>query len=602
MSYRRHLIVSFAPAGAAVAALALVGSLASDTTLEGPLRGGAWITLCLLLCLTLASLHRPLGGSTLGLGTAALPLALLVAGPVGAAWLAAAGYALGGLGRRVLRQLSPSTPDERRGLVRLVEGAGRAALATLAAAWCWSLSAPLPTEPAHPLSPLSALSWTSTAAASFGYLATFALLIVVATRIRRPHQPLRPLHLVTPLTLDLLGWMFGALLAEVAARESAAGGNLAVAGALLAGFALLALEAARLGLLQGAFERRAVDLDRVSQASRRMAASGFGLAGVAVQTRAECLRVIDADYFQLELELGGSTGAGDEAQAEAASNRKSWWIGPDGVVHGGAPSPGPSPPALPGIHRRRSWRVIERELEIDGRRLAWIRLWCDPRRIEPGAVEILDRLVPQLGAWVHRALLDREAREDPLTGVPVRRLLERSLADAFARCRETGGTLSVVMCDLDHFKKINDTFGHAAGDRALKKVAQALETHRREGDTLARYGGEEFALVLDRTGGEEALEVAERLRKAVEALVLEERGRSVALRISLGVASFPELWAAAPGELLALADEALYESKRRGRNRTLLNLGQGRFRTVGGKIVEREGGGEGSVEPPRIFA
>jgi len=601
MSSRRHLVVSLAPAALALTALVVLESVPGDETIGGAPAAAAWLTLSLLISMAAASLHRPLGGSTLGLGTAALPLALLVAGPVGAAWLAAAGYALGGIGRRALRQLSPTAPDERRGLVRLAEGAGRAALATLGAAWLWSLAGRWgdaarqtgAAVPAERIGWAGGLDWASATGGAAGYLLVFALLIVIATRIRRPHQRLYPFHLAAPLLLDLAGWTFGALVAAAGSHELAAGSEPAVAAALLGGFALLTLEAARLGLLQVAFERRAVDLERVSQASRRMAASGFGLAGVAVQIRAECLRVIEADYFQLELELDG----GDNAR-----DTKSWWIGPDGAIHGGAPMPGPSPPPLPGIHRRRSWKVIERELEIDGRRLARIRLWCDPRRIEPGQVEILDQLVPQLGAWVHRALLDREAREDPLTGVPVRRLLERALADSFARCRETGGTLSVLMCDLDHFKKINDTFGHGTGDRALKAVAQALETHRREGDTLARYGGEEFAVLLDRTGGGEALEVAERLREAVEALVLEERGRSIELRISLGVAAFPELWAAAPGELLALADEALYEAKRRGRNRALLNLGQGRFRTVQGKVVEREGGGEGSVEPPRIFA
>jgi len=99
-------------------------------------------------------------------------------------------------------------------------------------------------------------------------------------------------------------------------------------------------------------------------------------------------------------------------------------------------------------------------------------------------------------------------------------------------------------------------------------------------------------------------------------LVVEERGRGVPLTVSLGVAAFPELWAAAPGELLALADEALYEAKRHGRNRALLNLGRGRFRGVDGEVVGRsgeeggdggdEGGGEegktGGVEVPRFFA
>ena len=603
MSSRRHLVVSLAPAALAAVALGTVGSLSGDKTLGGTPGAAGWLTLCLLLCLALASLHRPLGGSSLGLGTAALPLALLVAGPVGAGWLAAAGYALGGIGRRLLRHLSAAAPEERRGLLRLAEGAGRSALATLGAGWAWSLASGGGASPdGAPAAPgwAGGVGWATTTAGGAGYLLVFALLVAVGTRIRRPNQRFHPLLLATPLLLDGAGWVFGVLVAAAAGRELAVGTGPAIAPALLGGFALLTFEAARLGVLQGAFERRAVDLERVSQASRRMAASGFGLAGVAVQIRAECLRVIEADYFQLELEMGD--GNVNAEGGGAARDTKSWWIGPDGVIHGGAPSPGPSPPPLPGIHRRRTWEVITRELEIDGRRLARIHLWCDPRRTGEGQIEILERLLPQLGAWVHRALLDREAREDPLTGVPVRRLLERAFADSFARCRETGGTMSVVMCDLDHFKSINDTFGHGVGDRALKAVAQALETHRREGDTLARYGGEEFALLLDRTAGVEALEVAERLRKAVEALALEERGRDVPLRISLGVAAFPELWAAAPGELLALADEALYEAKRRGRNRALLNLGQGRFRTVKGKVVEREGGGEESVEPPRIFA
>jgi diguanylate cyclase (GGDEF)-like protein len=508
----------------------------------------------------------------------------VLAGPVGTAWLAAAGYALGGLGRRVLWRLSPALPDERRGPMRLVEGAGRSALAAAAAGGVWAVLA----GRADGGDAVSEPALRDALASGAGYGLAFAALVVLAARLRRPHRPLRPLRLTAPLMLDLAGWTVGSLVALVAVSGSGWG----VAVGLQWGFALVAAEAARLELLQGTFERRAVDLERVSQASRRMAASGFGMAGLAVQLRAECLRVLEAQYFQLELEEGGNGGAGRAG---------SWWIGPDGAVHGGAPDPGASPPALPGIHRRRTWRVIERRLEIDGRRLARIRLWCDPRRLEAEQVEILDRLVPQLGAWVHRALLDREAREDPLTGVPVRRLLERALADAFARCRETGGTLSVVMCDLDHFKGINDTFGHAAGDRALKAVAGALEAHRRREDMVARYGGEEFALLLDRTNGAGALEVAERMRRAVERLVVEERGEGLPLTLSLGVASFPELWAAAPGELLALADQALYEAKERGRNRALLNLGQGRFRTPGGEVLG-EGEGGGPPEAPRIFA
>jgi len=214
-------------------------------------------------------------------------------------------------------------------------------------------------------------------------------------------------------------------------------------------------------------------------------------------------------------------------------------------------------------------------------------------------VELLDSLLPQLASWVHRAFLDREAREDALTGVPTRRHLERVLADACGRVVADGGRLAVVLAELDHFTAINDTHGHPAGDRALVAVANTIQVHRRATDTCARYGGEEFALVLDGTDGETALEVAERLRAAVENLVVEERGQGIPLTVSLGVAAFPELWASAPGELLALADEALYEAKRRGRNRALLNRGRGRYREPGGDEV----GGDGKpVEAPRIFA
>lgn len=590
---RRHLIVSLAPAALALVLLAAAGPIPETTD-----RATLWLLVSTVTCLGLGSLHRPVGGSTLGAGVMALPTAVVLAGPVGAGWAAAAGYTLGGLGRRLLWRVSPATPDERRGPLRLAEGAGRSALAALAAGAAWLAAKPTPERPVSP--GVEGLTLPAIAGGA-AYTVTFFALVFISSRLRGRKPGLHPGRLFAPLVVDLGGWTVGCFL--VAAAVGGAGWR--VATALQWALALLVLEAARLGFLQGAFERRAVELARVSQASRRMAASGFGLAGLAVQLRAECLRVLEAHFFQLELDLEGN--------GEGAA--KSWWIGPDGVVHGGVPKLPSSPPPLPGIHRRTTWKVIERVLEIDGRRMARIRLWCDPRRIEATEIDLLDRLAPQLGAWIHRALLDREAREDPLTGVPVRRLLERALSDAFTRCRETGGKMAVVMCDLDHFKKINDTFGHAAGDRALKAVAGALEGHRRQGDTVARYGGEEFAVLLDRADGETALGVAERLRGAVEALVIEERGRGVPLTISLGVASFPELWAAAPGELLALADEALYEAKRQGRNRALLNLGRGRFRGVDGTVVGRSGetkGGDddgegndgetGEVEVPRFFA
>ncbi len=604
---RRLLAVTWLPVAVAGAALGLVYLLrpeGSAGALPEPWSPAAIGWLATLVAATaLGALHRPLGGASLGLGAVALPAALATVGPLGTAGVAAGGYALGGLGRRVLRHLSSAEPDERQGqLGRVAEGAARSALSALAAAGVASWAE----SPATP--------WHAEALSGLAFVGVFAGLVVLSEKLRRPDPPLRAVRFLPPLALDAAGWALGVAITHVGSGSGSGSGpalesgpgRWGLAAALLWAVALLALEAARLGHLQGAYERRAVDLARVSRASRRMAASGFGLAGLASQIRAECLRVIEVAWFQLEVFVDGPSMVQAPGGAEGGAHERpgrSWWAGPDGVIQGGTAAPGEAPPPLPGIHRRLPWTVVERDLTVEGesddRRLARLTLWCDPRRVRPGDLQLLDSLLPQLAAWVHRALLDREAREDALTGIPTRRHLERVLAEAFGRVLESGGKLAVVLGDIDHFKSINDTYGHPVGDRALVAVARTLEAHRRTSDTCARYGGEEFALVLAGADGETALGIAERLRRSVEQIEVEERGHTIPLTISLGVAPFPELWASAPGELLALADEALYEAKERGRNRTLLNLGRGRYRSVDGT---ESGGDESPVEAPRIFA
>jgi len=161
--------------------------------------------------------------------------------------------------------------------------------------------------------------------------------------------------------------------------------------------------------------------------------------------------------------------------------------------------------------------------------------------------------------------------------------------------------LALMMFDIDHFKKINDTYGHAAGDEALIQVARALDGERRESDLLARYGGEEFTVLLEHTTGAAALQLAERLRHAVEAIDLSFEDHAITLTLSTGVAAFPDLHIKTASELLLLADEALYEAKRRGRNRSLLNLGRNRYKTPRGKILAAD---EPASEPevPTLFA
>ena len=159
---------------------------------------------------------------------------------------------------------------------------------------------------------------------------------------------------------------------------------------------------------------------------------------------------------------------------------------------------------------------------------------------------------------------------DALTGVSNRRHLGEALQTEITRARRFSRPLSVVMCDVDHFKRVNDTHGHASGDAVLRCCAALLrETVRLDVDWVARYGGEEFVVVLPETDLERALAVAERLRAAVESLEVRHESRTLRVTASFGVASTGEPWPeGGVGErLLTQADLCLYLSKQQGRNR-----------------------------------
>ena len=155
-----------------------------------------------------------------------------------------------------------------------------------------------------------------------------------------------------------------------------------------------------------------------------------------------------------------------------------------------------------------------------------------------------------------------EARIDSLTGLANRRALEEILAAEISRAHRFAHQLAVVLLDLDRFKEINDSFGHAAGDVMLRAVSRLLTSLARQGDTVARWGGEEFVVVLPETDLAGARRFAERLRRTIEAHVVDEMKTSA----SCGVATMlPE---DTVEELLGAADQALYQAKSNGRNRT----------------------------------
>lgn len=158
---------------------------------------------------------------------------------------------------------------------------------------------------------------------------------------------------------------------------------------------------------------------------------------------------------------------------------------------------------------------------------------------------------------------------DGMTGVHNKRYLLELLERDIGMAQRTGNQLSLIMIDIDHFKKINDTYGHLAGDQALKEMCRRIEPRLRTTDVLARYGGEEFAVVLPATPREGALQVAETLRALIEAAPFTHEGTQIPATISLGLATTDPSTPITVTELIKRADDNLYEAKRSGRNRVV---------------------------------
>ena len=576
---RRELWIWLTPVLLALALLSLAGASrawAPRGWMPEPLLG-----LVLLGGALAGALHRPFGGASLALGAVVVYPGFEHLGIVPVAVLVPFALAGAELLQRWIEAHRDLPLPERRSLSRLAGWVAIAELSVLAAGAIFLL---VPDRFAL-AALVSALVWLAIPA---------AYELVIRRSVRR-ESALDFLRSQAPLLYDLAGLVLGALVVVVAG-----GAGWMTAWVVLGAFALLAGEAARNGLAAAGHVRRLDEAHRLRRAGAALAEGGAGILGVAEQVRTECAALLPFSWFQLELEVPDQ-------------GRASWWAEAGGALAPGAPAPPPVPPALPGIHRRGAWKVVERALG-EPRPIGWVRLWFDPRRIEPRALELFNGLLPQMAASLREALVERAAKVDRLTGAASRRVLEQRLEEAFAQSREEGTSIAVVICDLDHFKRINDTHGHPTGDLALKSVAQVLLAPARGGDLCARYGGEEFVLLFEETSGETALEIAERLRKRVEALAVEApSGDRLALTMSVGVAAAPELAVKSAHDLLHLADQALYTAKHLGRNLCLLDTGQGRLRTAAGDLVElaesagtsSEADGSGakpSSEAPVFFA
>ena len=160
-----------------------------------------------------------------------------------------------------------------------------------------------------------------------------------------------------------------------------------------------------------------------------------------------------------------------------------------------------------------------------------------------------------------------QATHDSLTGISNRAEVLASMRREISRCQRQNGSFGIVLADLDHFKKINDTYGHAAGDKVLCAAAQRMAASVRGYDTVGRYGGEEFLIVAPLSDSDRVQAMAERVRNTIASNPVETDGASVPITVSLGFAASTPEHPLDADTLLRIADEALYRAKERGRNR-----------------------------------
>lgn len=184
------------------------------------------------------------------------------------------------------------------------------------------------------------------------------------------------------------------------------------------------------------------------------------------------------------------------------------------------------------------------------------------------AEQQIQELVKQLE--IEKNTAQHNSITDSLTGLGNRRYFDEALRTEFYRLKRSGSTLSVIMLDVDHFKKFNDSYGHLAGDDCLRQIGTTLKTIvGRAPDVVARYGGEEFVIILPETEDNGAKALAERIRKAVEQLAIPHSASNTAeyVTVSLGVVTVYTTGLTSPEQVVALADKALYCAKKGGRNR-----------------------------------
>lgn len=226
-------------------------------------------------------------------------------------------------------------------------------------------------------------------------------------------------------------------------------------------------------------------------------------------------------------------------------------------------------------------RLVNNSVSPDGREvympiakgttgLALITLRKQDRAFDPERLKFIDPVKNHMAIAFENAQLYSMAITDELTRLYSVRHFHYSIEREFQSLETTGGSITLLMIDIDNFKRVNDTYGHPVGDVVLRQSAQCLLRSIRDNDLAFRYGGEELVVLLPSTESEGGVPVAERIRESIENHIFEEGSHQLRITVSIGLASYPQ-HAANPKDLLSAADTALYTAKKTGKNRVVIS-------------------------------
>ena len=230
----------------------------------------------------------------------------------------------------------------------------------------------------------------------------------------------------------------------------------------------------------------------------------------------------------------------------------------------------------PHLFRFKSYRPLTGESDLMYQNITIIPLTGMDKSVTHACIlvyDVTDIATSKLELKKANEELARLSRTDRLTGLNNRGHWEERLEQEFRRAKRSGNNASLVMFDIDHFKQVNDTYGHQTGDEVIRSIAAQLQSLQRETDISGRYGGEEFSVILPDTDADQASVMAERLRTSIASTEIRHEGQVLQVTISLGISQIsPQMqdykqW-------LEQSDQALYHAKRSGRNRTSVARGE----------------------------